>query len=34
MFDVEEEESWINEKFAMVNSDDYGDSLATVQVLR
>ncbi|EDV21767.1 uncharacterized protein TRIADDRAFT_59818 [Trichoplax adhaerens] len=33
MFDVEEEESWINEKFAMVNSDDYGDSLATVQNL-
>lgn len=29
---VGEEESWINEKNTLVGSDDYGDTLAAVQV--
>lgn len=29
---VDEEESWINEKLALVTSDEVGDTLATVQV--
>lgn len=30
---VEEEEAWINEKLNLVGSEDYGDTLAAVQVL-
>eukprot|EP00794_Sanderia_malayensis_P015984 gene15984-17594_t len=30
---VDEEESWISEKKALISSDDYGDSLAAVQTL-
>ena len=30
---IDEEESWIAEKRALVSSDDYGDSLAAVQTL-
>ena len=29
---VDEEESWINEKNTIVASDDYGDTLAAAQV--
>lgn len=29
---VEEEEAWINEKLNLVASEDYGDTLAAVQV--
>lgn len=29
---VEEEEAWINEKLNLVGSEDYGDTLAAVQV--
>ena len=29
---VDEEESWINEKNTLVASDDYGDTLAAAQV--
>ena len=29
---LDEEESWINEKYTLVGSDDYGDTLAAVQV--
>ena len=29
---VDEEESWINEKNTLVTSDDYGDTLAAAQV--
>jgi spectrin alpha len=29
---VDEEVSWINEKNTLVGSDDYGDTLAAVQV--
>lgn len=30
---VEEEEAWINEKLNLVGSEDYGDTLAAVQVI-
>ncbi|XP_033114837.1 spectrin alpha chain, non-erythrocytic 1-like isoform X2 [Anneissia japonica] len=30
---VEEEEAWVNEKQSLMNSDDYGDTLAAVQGL-
>lgn len=29
---VEEEEAWINEKMTLVASEDYGDTLAAIQV--
>lgn len=32
MANVEEEEAWINEKLNLVASEDYGDTLAAVQV--
>lgn len=32
MANVEEEEAWINEKLNLVGSEDYGDTLAAVQV--
>lgn len=31
---VEEEEAWINEKMTLVASEDYGDTLAAIQVWR
>lgn len=31
---VEEEEAWINEKLNLVGSEDYGDTLAAVQVCK
>lgn len=31
---VEEEEAWINEKMTLVASEDYGDTLAAIQVGR
>ena len=31
---VDEEETWVNEKNTLVGSDDYGDTLAAVQVTK
>ena len=33
LFSVEEEEAWLNEKITLLSSEDYGDTLAAVQVL-
>ena len=32
LFSVEEEEAWLNEKITLLSSEDYGDTLAAVQV--
>ncbi len=32
LFSVEEEEAWFNEKITLLSSEDYGDTLAAVQV--